>query len=77
MSKSFDSKRLGFCVRLTFFMVIVVVGLYFVIDPATPKLLKLLSALGVLGIILYFFLGGGGGKGGPLSGGTSRYSVHH
>jgi hypothetical protein len=67
MSKSFDSKRLRFCVRLTFFMVIVDVGLYFAIDPATPKLFKLLSAFGVLGINLYFFLGGGG-KGGPLGG---------
>ena len=54
--------------RLTFFVGMVVVGLYFVFDPATPKLYKLLIALGVLGFLLFFFLGGGGGKGGSLGG---------
>jgi hypothetical protein len=68
MSKSIDPKRLRAWARLTLFVVIVALGLYFAIDPATPKLFKLLSALGVLGIILYFFLGSGGGKGGPLGG---------
>ena len=46
----------------------VVVGLYFVFDPATPRLYKLWIALGVLGFILYFFVGSGGGKGGSLGG---------
>lgn len=46
----------------------VVVGLYFVFDPTTPKLYKLLIGFGLLGLLLYFFLGGGGGKGGPMGG---------
>lgn len=46
----------------------VVAGFYFVFDPATPKLYKLWIALGALGFILYFSLGGGGGKGGPMGG---------
>lgn len=46
----------------------VAVGFYFVFDPATPKLYKLLIAIGALGFVLYFFMGGGGGKGGPLGG---------
>jgi hypothetical protein len=68
MSKLFDSKRRRFWVRITLFKVIVVFGIYFVIAPAAPKLFKLLSALAVLGIFLYCFLGSVGGKGGPLGG---------
>ena len=68
MPKSNFSGRLRFWVRFTFFVGLLVVGLYFVIDPATPKLYKLLIAFGFLGFFLYFFLGGGGGKGGPLGG---------
>ena len=49
--------------RLTFFVGLLVVGIYYVIDPATPKLYRLLIAFGLLGFLLYFFLGGGGGKG--------------
>ena len=53
-----------FSVRFTLFVGLLVVGLYYVIDPATPKLYRLLVALGLLGFLLYFFLGdGGGGKG--------------
>jgi len=68
MSKSDLSKRLRFWVRFTFFVGIVVAGLYFVFDPSTPKLYKLLIAFGLLGVILFLFLGGGGGKGGPMGG---------
>ena len=46
----------------------VAVGFYFVFDPTTPKLYKLLIAIGALGFVLYFFMGGGGGKGGLLGG---------
>jgi len=44
------------------------VGFYFVFDPIVPKFYKLLIVIGVLGFILYFFLGRGGGKGGPFGG---------
>lgn len=64
MSKPDFSKRLRFWVRFTLFVGVVVGGLYFAIDPATPKLYKLLIVFGLLGLLLYFFLwGGGGGKG--------------
>jgi hypothetical protein len=68
MNKSSNLTRLRFWLRFTFFMVMVCVGIYFVFDPAVPRLYKLLLALGVMGILLYVFLGGGGGKGGPLGG---------
>lgn len=58
-------------------MVIVAFGLYFVFDPATPKLYKLLIAIGVLGFVLFFFMGGGGGKGGPLGYVRSKYDIAH
>lgn len=56
------SKRLRFWARFTLFAVTVAVGLYFVVDPATPKLYRLLVAFGLLGFLLYYFLGGGGSK---------------
>lgn len=52
------------------------VGFYFVFDPTVPKLYKLLIVIGVLGFILYFFLGGGGGKGGPLGGKAPPERIH-
>ena len=67
MSKTGFSKRLGFWVRLTFFVGVVVAGFYFILDPATPKLYKLLIVIGLLALLLYFLLGGGG-KGEPLGG---------
>jgi len=79
MSKSYILKRWRFWSRLTLFVGIVVAGLYFVFDPATPKLYKLLIAFGLLGIILFFFMGSGGGKGGPLGGQAppERFYVGH
>jgi len=79
MSKPDLSKRLRFWVRISFFVGIVVAGLYFVFDPATPKLYKLLIAFGLLGIILFFFMGSGGGKGGSLGGKAppERFYVGH
>ncbi len=68
MSKTNFSKQLRFWVRFTLVAGVVAVGLYFVINPATPKLYKLFVAVGLLGLLLYFFLGGGGGKGGELRG---------
>lgn len=62
MSESNFSKRLGFWVRQALFVSLLVVGLYFVFDPATPKLYQLLIAFGLLGLLLYYFLGGGGSK---------------
>jgi len=61
MSKSNFSKRLRFWARLVFILGLLVAGFYFVFDPSTPKLYKLLIVLGILGFILYFFMGGGGG----------------
>jgi hypothetical protein len=61
MSKLDFSKRLRFWVRITLFAGVVVAGLYFVFDLATPKPYKLLITTGLLGFLLYFLLGGGGG----------------
>ncbi len=68
MPKPDVSKRLRFWSRFTLFVGMVALGLYFVFDPTTPKLYKLLMTLGVLGFLLFFFMGSGGGKGGPLGG---------
>ena len=68
MSKSDISNSLRFWLRLTLFMGMVGVGLYFVFDPAAPRTYKILILLSILGFLLYFFLGGGGGQGGPLGG---------
>ncbi len=44
--------------RSTLFIGIVAVSLYFIFDPATPKLYKLLIVVGLLGLLLYCLLGG-------------------
>ena len=62
MPKPYFSKRMRFWSRFTLFMGVVVAGLHFIFDPATPKLYKLLIAVGLLGLLLYFFLGGGGAR---------------
>ena len=48
--------------RQAFFAGLLIVGLYFVFDPATPELYQLLISFGLLGLLLYYFLGGGGCK---------------
>ena len=62
------SKRLSFWLQLILLVGIVAGGVYFLVDPATPKILKLLITFIILGFVLFFFIGGGGGKGGPLGG---------
>jgi hypothetical protein len=76
VSQSKFSKRLFFWTRITLFVGVVAVGIYFVIDPATPRLYKLLIAAGLLGLLLYFLLGRGGGKVGPLGGGAPTNIDH-
>jgi uncharacterized membrane protein YjjB (DUF3815 family) len=68
MSESNFSKLWSLWMRRACLLGMVAVGFYFVFDPATPQLYKLLIAVGALGFVLYFFMGGGGGKGGPLGG---------
>ena len=63
MSRSYFTKRLRFWVRQALFAGLLVVGLYFINDSATPELYQLLIAFGLLGLLLYYFLGGGGSRG--------------
>ena len=50
------------------FIGLLVAGFYFVNDPDVPTIYKVLTSLAVLGLLMYFFMRGGGGKGGPLGG---------
>jgi hypothetical protein len=63
MSGAYFTKRLHFWVRQALYAGLLVVGLYFINDSATPELYQLLIAFGLLGLLLYYFLGGGGSRG--------------
>lgn len=62
MSESNFSKRWSLWLQWACLLGMVAVGFNFVFDPATPKLYKLLIAVGALGFILFFFLRGGVAK---------------